>query len=427
MAKLICYTSPARGHLYPTVPILLELARRGHDVLVITLREEVARLTQLGLRARAMAEAVERIENDDYGASSPPAAVRRAMNVFGARATHELADLERTIQDERPDGLLVDFNSWGAAAVAERSGLPWALFMPFFLPWPLPGIPPFGPGFAPRGDLLGRLRDAVAGRVLSSVMNKNLGTFNAARRAVGIEPIPDMAFMGRSAPFILYYTAEPFEYACPARPANVVMVGPGLWEPSAPEPAWLAQIDKPLVLVTCSTEYQADGKLIQVALEGLADEDVLVVATSGAIDPSSFRAPPNARVERFLPHGPLLSRALAVVCHGGMGITQKALAAGVPVCVVPFGRDQLEVARHVEVARAGVRLLPKKLSPQRVRAAVRATRERKAGAEAIAAAFRAAGGASRGADELEARMRLAPTREVAPLASSAPAAAGSVG
>lgn len=25
-----------------------------------------------------------------------------------------------------------------------------------------------------------------------------------------------------------------------------------------------------------------------------------------------------------------------------MGVTQKALAAGVPVCVVPFGRDQPE-------------------------------------------------------------------------------------
>lgn len=411
MAKLICYTSPARGHLYPTVPILLELARRGHDVLVITLRDEVARMTQLGLRARAIADAVERIENDDYGASSPPAALRRAMNVFGARAAHEVADLESAIRAERPDGLLVDFNSWGAAAVAERSGLPWGLFMPFFLPWRLPGVPPFGPGFAPRTDLLGRVRDYLVGKVLFSVMNKNLGTFNAARQQVGLEPIADMTLMGRTAPFVIYYTAEPFEYACPARPANVVMVGPGLWEPSAPALDGLAQSDRPVVLVTCSTEYQADGKIIQVALEGLADEDLFVVATSGAIDPGSFRVPSNARVERFVPHRPLLERAVAVVCHGGMGITQKALASGVPVCVVPFGRDQLEVARHVEVAKAGVRLLPNKLTARKLRDAVRSTREQKGGAEAIATAFGATGGASRGADEIEARMEFAPARQ----------------
>ncbi len=47
----------------------------------------------------------------------------------------------------------------------------------------------------------------------------------------------------------------------------------------------------------------------------------------------------NACVERFGPHGPILRRAAAVVCHGGMGVTQRTLAAGVPVCVVPFGRD----------------------------------------------------------------------------------------
>jgi UDP:flavonoid glycosyltransferase YjiC (YdhE family) len=84
-----------------------------------------------------------------------------------------------------------------------------------------------------------------------------------------------------------------------------------------------------------------------------------------------------------------------------MGVTQKALAAGVPVCVIPFGRDQLEVARHVEVANAGVRLDPKKLTPTRLRDAVRTARARKDGAERIAAAFREAGGAARAATELE--------------------------
>jgi UDP:flavonoid glycosyltransferase YjiC (YdhE family) len=46
-----------------------------------------------------------------------------------------------------------------------------------------------------------------------------------------------------------------------------------------------------------------------------------------------------------------------------MGSTQKALAHGVPVCVVPFGRDQLEVARRVEVAEAGTRLSARRLGP----------------------------------------------------------------
>ena len=86
---------------------------------------------------------------------------------------------------------------------------------------------------------------------------------------------------------------------------------------------------------------------------------------------SSFTLPPNARVERFVTHRPVLERAACVVCHGGMGITQKAPAAGVPACVVPFGRDQLEVARHVEVADAGTRLPAGRLRPDRLRSSVR--------------------------------------------------------
>jgi UDP:flavonoid glycosyltransferase YjiC (YdhE family) len=88
-----------------------------------------------------------------------------------------------------------------------------------------------------------------------------------------------------------------------------------------------------------------------------------------------------------------------------MGITQKALAAAVPVVVVPFGRDQLEVARHVVVARAGVRIAPKRLSAQRIRRAVRTARTMRAGAEKVAQGFRAAGGAQRAVDEIEALAR----------------------
>jgi len=60
---------------------------------------------------------------------------------------------------------------------------------------------------------------------------------------------------------------------------------------------------------------------------------------------------------------PLLERAGCGVTYGGIGTTQKALACGVPVCAVPFGRDQLEIARRVELARAGTRLPAKRLTP----------------------------------------------------------------
>jgi|SRR5947209_7282463 len=184
------------------------------------------------------------------------------------------------------------------------------------------------------------------------------------------------------------------------------MVGPCNWDPPAEPPAWLDDGDqRPLVLVTISSEFQDDGKLIATALEALRDKPVRVVATSLDTNPASFDVPPNARVERFLPHAPLLERAACVVCHGGMGITQKALARGIPVCVVPFGRDQLETARRVEVADAGTRLLATKLNATRLRTATDTAMTKRAGAARVAEGYRAAGGAPVAAGHIEELMR----------------------
>ena len=119
------------------------------------------------------------------------------------------------------------------------------------------------------------------------------------------------------------------------------------------------------MLVTTSSEFQDDGRLVRTALDALADEDVEVVATMPAAELTGD-VPANARVERFVPHAPLLARAACAVTHGGAGATQKALAAGVPVCVVPFGRDQLEVARESR-SPAQARGFPRKAEPERLR------------------------------------------------------------
>jgi UDP:flavonoid glycosyltransferase YjiC (YdhE family) len=84
-----------------------------------------------------------------------------------------------------------------------------------------------------------------------------------------------------------------------------------------------------------------------------------------------------------------------------MGIAQKALAAGVPQCVVPFGRDQFDVAARVAAIGAGTMVLPWELTAASLRAAIREAMTMKAGAEAAAESSRA-GGPQVAADSLEA-------------------------
>jgi UDP:flavonoid glycosyltransferase YjiC (YdhE family) len=433
--RILVYTSPARGHLYPVVPIVQELQRRGHQLALHTLASQVELVRTLGIDAAPIAEQVEAVELDDYRARSVPAKGRRALATFLARAEHEAPDLERAIDAHDPELLLIDVNCWGAATVAESSGRPWAMYCPFLLMLPSRDAPAYGMGLAPPGGPLGRVRDRVLRRIWDTNIDRmTVPALNAlrARYALGgLDHFTDL--LGRPG-VLLSLTAEGFEYPRGDWPENVRLVGAINWDPptpspslpfkpspqpnsasfsrpragapspspsSPPQPPWLAQMRDPLVLVTCSTELQHDKRLVRVALEALPPEGMSVLATTAAHDPAEFAPPPGSRVERFVPHAAVLERAACVICHGGMGITQKALAAEVPVVVVPFGRDQLETARRVEVAEAGVRLSPKRVTPERLAGAVRTAMEQRAGAQRVSRAYKAAGGAAAAADAIE--------------------------
>jgi MGT family glycosyltransferase len=398
---LVVYSSPSSGDVYPIVPTLLELGARRQRIAVRTFARAVEHLRALGIEARAVDERVSAIELGDWRAKTPGGAIRAAMNAFARRAPLEAADLRDAIACERPDALLVDINAKGAALAAECSGLPWAMYASFPLYLRSRDAPPFGPGLRPLAGRWGRARDVIVRRMLERPFEESQRALNALRIEAGLAPLPAPDDFLRVAPLLLSYTASPLEYEHSDWPASVRLVGPGLWEPPLPAPPDVADDGRPIVLVTASSDYQNDRRLIETALLALADEPVWVLVTSAAHDPVSFRAPPNARVQRAFSHRQVLPRAACVVCHGGMGITQKALAAGVPICAVPFGRDQHEVARRVQVAGAGVRLPSFRLSAGRLRSGVRSAVRMRPGAASVAAAFAAIDGPRVAADALE--------------------------
>jgi MGT family glycosyltransferase len=404
MARILAYTSPARGHLFPLVPVLDELRARGHEIALRTLASQVQMARDRGFLAAGIDDAIERQAHDDYTARTPLGAQKRAMRTFGWRAELDAEDLREAIAREEPDMLLVDINAWGALAVAEKWGGPWASWCPYPLPLASRDAPPFGPGFRPSRSPLGQMRDAVIGPLTFGAMERiGRPLVNQVRERAGLSPLVDVRSMFESPPVLLYMTAEPFEYPRSDWPANIRLVGPCDWDPPARIPEWLETIERPIVLVTTSSEFQDDARLVRSALDGLANEPLAVIATLPAGDPNSFQGA-HARVERFIPHRAVLDRAVCAITHGGMGATQKALAAGVPVCAVPFGRDQLEVARRVEVARAGSRLPASRLRPDRLRNKVREAIGRRDGARRIAEAYRATGGPAAAASACEQQL-----------------------
>ena len=159
------------------------------------------------------------------------------------------------------------------------------------------------------------------------------------------------------------------------------------------------------MLVALSSTYQDHGATLQRIADALGELPVRAVVTTGpAIEPEAIDAPANVAVVRSAPHRRLMPEAALVVTHGGHGTVVKALAAGVPLVVLPHGRDQADNAVRVTERGAGLKLA-RTAQPSAIAAAVRsviADPGYRAAAARLGAAIRADAAGSALLDELEA-------------------------
>ena len=131
----------------------------------------------------------------------------------------------------------------------------------------------------------------------------------------------------------------------------------------APPREWWppAVADAPLVAMSFGTMIPIDGHYPSVyrdAIDALADLPVRVLVTVGRdAEPAELGVlPAEVHVERWLPMPALLRYADALVTHGGTGTTLAALAAGVPMALLPISADQPRNARLVDDLGAGIAL-----------------------------------------------------------------------
>ena len=407
MSRYLIYTAPRGGHLYTFIPTVEELRRRGHDVMVYAEERNLPLLRRLDIAGYPIDRAIEARGDDIWRARTPMGALRRSVQMYLDRAPHEARDVRGAVRAHRPDAVLVDSNCWGAAAALHGAGLPWAKAATLLLSFASPDAPPIGRTPRLPGSPMVTAREQLLRACLASMVDRLLPSINRLRRQLGAPAVRCGADLYTLAPLILSYTAYPIAYPQAFVPAHIRMVGPGNWDPAEhhSEPDWLGALERPAVLLVGSGRRRHHEKLVQTAVDALAGTALDVIVTTASMDPSRIRKPANARVHRYIPHSMILPRVAAVVCHGGIGVTQKALLAGVPVCVVPLHRHEHEIARRVDAAQAGVHISATGLSHRRFRAAVAQTIACKTGAQQAARLLAAAGGAPAAATALENLIR----------------------
>ena len=127
-------------------------------------------------------------------------------------------------------------------------------------------------------------------------------------------------------------------------------------EPPAPTggslPDWWDGSDAPLVYVTFGTVLgymTLAADVFRTALAAVHALDVRVLLTVGhRFDPGDLGPiPGNVHVESWVDQVRVFAEADLVVCHGGSGTVFGAVAAGIPLVVVPVFADQFENGHRV--------------------------------------------------------------------------------
>ena len=329
------------GHFNPLVPFARAFERAGHEVMVAGPPPLAGPARDAGFGFWEFDPPPE----DELGAiwgrvpDLPPDEANRVVvgEIFGRlNTTAALPRLRAAFEEWRPDVVLRDPNEYGAALAAEQHGVPH-----------------------------GRIAISLASTEELG-LRLAAGAIDAIRRAEGLEP-DSAADVLRGSPWLSVFPASLDEGAQP----DTHRFRDPAWA-AAPGPLphwWPGRDEQPLVYVTFGSvagQFPQALPVYGVALEAVAGLPARVLLTVGNdLDLDALpAAPDNVRVERWVPQQDVLAHAAAAVVHGGSGSTLGAIAAGVPLVVVPLFADQPENARRVAEVGAGIAVEPNRDEPK---------------------------------------------------------------
>ncbi len=389
MARFLIGTIPAVGHVNPALPIAHKLVERSHEVWWYTGEAFQSSIEATGARyvpiinafdpsnPKKMPESLLEKRKTLQGIAKVKFEFKHFI-VNGAKG--QVKDYTNILRQFPADVLLSDFAFLGASWVHEKGGPPWATIGVSPLSISSRDTAPSGLGMRPDASQLGHLRNGCLNWVFQRVLMRDFSIhINNVRASVKLPPCQKSFFDAVVSPYLyLQGTVPAFEYPRSDLPPQVHFVGPLLSAPPADftPPSWWDDLqgDRPVILVTQGTVATELDDLIAPTLQALADEDVLVVATTGGQSIESIKLaqyPANARIEPFIPYSHLMPHVDVMVTNGGYNGVQMALANGIPLVVAGQTEDKPEVCARVEWSGVGINLKTNKPTLTQIRDAVK--------------------------------------------------------
>jgi UDP:flavonoid glycosyltransferase YjiC (YdhE family) len=309
------------GHFNPLVAFLHAAQSRGDEILTVGPPALRAMVESAGFPFRPGGEPSEEhvaaIRERLPVAPAAEASVLGNRELFGRLATAAmLPGMEDAWEDWVPDLVLRDPTEYASAVLAARTRTPIA-------------------------------------QVAISLAQAEAGSIAAAAPALH-EHRQGLALELRAQPYLTRFPAsfDPSPFAETLRYHERRATTP------VSLPDWWSGSDAPLIYMTFGTVLgymSIAAETYRLALEGVKRTHARVLLTVGRrFDAGTLGpVPANVHVEPWIDQARVLDHADLVVCHGGSGTTLAALAASLPLVMVPLFADQFENARRIAKTGAG--------------------------------------------------------------------------
>ena len=298
------------GRVNPTLPLVAELARRGHTISYHT-------TPAFADEIRTAGATVHHYDGPDHPLPDPPTPLGLVAGL-ASMAVDFLPGVIRDLRDIGPDLVVHDSAClWGALAAREL-GIPAVSSFTTFA---------FGLDVPSPAQATHALRDAfTAPGALRDLLKARW-----ALRRYELRGIPVIDLGNLTQPLNLVFTSPEFQPHADLFDHSYRFVGPSIGARPTDDTFAVERLEDPVLYLSLGTVFGADPVILRhLALE-LAPLGGSVVVSTGQTDPERLGTlPANVTVRSTVPQLEVLSRAAAFLTHGGMNSVIEALFDGVP-------------------------------------------------------------------------------------------------
>lgn len=392
MSKIVFFCIPAYGHTNPTIEVVRELVKRGHQVHYYSFHEFRSRIEEAGAVC---------IPCDVY---MPPAP--KDLDKKVGRDLSSLVDMTVDVTLAMEDKVLCELRAWKPDCIVSDSICIWGklyakkLNVPFICSTTT---------FAFNQQTAQLMKQSLSEllHMMAGMPRINARLRQLRRHGYEIRRFYELLQNDNDTETIVY-TSKEFQPMSETFSDKFTFTGPSI---ALPKPSGHKK-SRPLVYISLGTVLNRQEDFYRSCMEALKSEDMDVIMTvGGRTDVSGLGViPDNFQITPRVNQLEVLQEADVFLTHCGMNSVSESLYFGVPMVLFPQQAEEGAVARRVQEVGAGIPLPGTEVSVIResILQALKNTRMRE-NAAGIGESFRKAGGAQKAADVIEKNTTVQPS------------------